>query len=450
MAFGGDGDDHIYVKEGVTSDIEFHGGNGNDVFVHEGTGEAYLYGDAGDDYLTTSFDSNTAFMFGGDGIDYIIHNGTGRAEIDGGAGSDKIFGGMAADLIRGGSGDDDIDGRGGADEIYGGSGNDMILWTYNNVVINTVDGGSGDDILEIVGQKGADDFYINSLGSNRFKVANRSGGSVMGSVTGINVEDLRLDGRGGADSLTLDYMAGSGLKFVNLVAGKNVVENGIEIVNDPESGQPVEQPRVTISDDRAADTITVFGEDINSNTSNDLMTLADYNANDIVGISITHSGAGLNGSALVIVVSDSIRSEGDTLVISTRGGKDTVDAYAVATDRVALEIIGGEGDDTLSGSRFNDVIDSGMGSDTVRGDLGLDIFLDSSPSATNGVDDDGDGRIDEADENEVDTLIEDLSIRTETFSADVGLYNDTFVIGNLLNSSGSAPFETGKNATVEL
>jgi hypothetical protein len=52
------------------------------------------------------------------------------------------------------------------------------------------------------------------------------------------------------------------------------------------------------------------------------------------------------------------------------------------------------------------------------------------------VDDDGDGRIDEADENEIDTLVENLTPRTETFSADVGLYNDKLVIGNLLNSAG--------------
>jgi hypothetical protein len=38
VAFGGDGDDHIYVKEGVTSDVEFHGGDGNDVFIYDGNG----------------------------------------------------------------------------------------------------------------------------------------------------------------------------------------------------------------------------------------------------------------------------------------------------------------------------------------------------------------------------------------------------------------------------
>jgi hypothetical protein len=34
--------------------------------------------------------------------------------------------------------------------------------------------------------------------------------------------------------------------------------------------------------------------------------------------------------------------------------------------------------------------------------------------------------------------------------ADVGLYNDKLVIGNLLNAAGNAPFEVGKNAANEL
>ena len=63
VAYGDGGDDHIYVKDGVTSDVEFHGGDGNDVFIYDGTGQATLYGDAGDDYLATGDASTTAFLF---------------------------------------------------------------------------------------------------------------------------------------------------------------------------------------------------------------------------------------------------------------------------------------------------------------------------------------------------------------------------------------------------
>jgi hypothetical protein len=45
-------------------------------------------------------------------------------------------------------------------------------------------------------------------------------------------------------------MANSGLAFVSLSAGKNVVNTGIEMVTDPETGQLIEQTKVAISDDR--------------------------------------------------------------------------------------------------------------------------------------------------------------------------------------------------------
>jgi hypothetical protein len=193
----------------------------------------------------------------------------------------------------------------------------------------------------------------------------------------------------------------------------------------------------------SADTITILGRD---DATGDSITLYDNTEKGIAGIGLAFAAAGVPH----IVVADSVRAEGDTLIVSTRQGNDTIDASAIATDRAALKIIAGDGNDILRGSRFNDVLDGGMGSDSFTGDLGYDVFLDSSPSASNGVDDNGDGRIDEPAENEKDTLIEYLGARTETRGADVGLYNDKLVIGSLLNAAGNAPFEVGTNAANEL
>jgi hypothetical protein len=353
----------------------------------------------------------------------------------------QIFGGAAADLIHGGAGNDEINGRGGVDQLFGDGGDDLIHWDYADLVLGTVDGGADYDVLSIVGQKTVDDFLVTSLGGSKFKVANFKAGVAAGSLTAKDFEDLRLDTRAGADRITVDYMAGSGLGSSTIVlsTGKNVVRSGTEMVAN-ESGQLIEQDKFTISDDGAPDTVTILGYD-----GIDDITLSDTDDTDAAtGIRVQIDGLPL------IIVTDTVRSEGDTLIVSTLGGNDIIDASAVATDRAALRIIAGDGNDTLKGTRFTDVIDSGRGSDTVTGDLGLDEFFDSSPSATNGVDDDADGRIDEADENEIDTLVENLATRTETYSADVGLYNDRLVIGNLLNSAGSAPFEVGKSAGVEL
>jgi Ca2+-binding RTX toxin-like protein len=358
VAFGGAGDDHIYVNEGVTSAVEFHGGDGNDVFIYDGSGEARLYGDAGDDYMVTGDRSTTAFLFGGSGMDYIVHNGSGRAEIDGGAGSDRIYGGVGNDTIHGGDDADEIDGRGGVDQLYGDGGDDVIHWNYVPAVLGKVVGGAGNDTLLITGTPAADDFLITSLGlgSNKFAVANLKAGAVAGSITGEAFEDLRLDARGGADNITIDFMAGSGLQFVVLGAGKNVVKSGTELVTNA-SGQLVEQDKVTTSDDRAADTVTILGHDGND----DDVTLSDTDSTDkgVIGIR-----ANFTSGPPKIIVADSIRAEGDKLVISTRGGNDTITATALTKDRAALTIIAGNGNDILTGSRFNDSLDGGLGNDT--------------------------------------------------------------------------------------
>jgi hypothetical protein len=77
------------------------------------------------------------------------------------------------------------------------------------------------------------------------------------------------------------------------------------------------------------------------------------------------------------------------------------------------------------GSPFNDRIDTDLGADTVTGGSGLDLFFDD------GTDD------------AIDTLI-------EQFDDDMGLFNNTFIVGTLLNTSGNKNFEVGTSVTSEL
>src|SRR6185295_6001261 len=106
---------------------------------------------------------------------------------------------------------------------------------------------------------------------------------------------------------------------------------GTEFVKDTDTGQLIEQDKFSTSDDRSADTITILGHDGNPDT----LVLSDKTQNGITGIGVTFTGG-----PVTVIVSDSVRGEGDTLVISTRGGADFVDASAMATDRAALKILG--------------------------------------------------------------------------------------------------------------
>ena len=102
----------------------------------------------------------------------------------------------------------------------------------------------------------------------------------------------------------------------------------------------------------------------------------------------------------------------DRLEIQGHGGNDILDAGSVANDRnapddnrdlVAIEFDGGDGDDRLIGSAFNDFLDSGLGNDTVSGLRGVDIFRDAGG---------------------IDTLI-------EANDADMGLFGDHLVVGHI-------------------
>ena len=62
------------------------------------------------------------------------------------------------------------------------------------------------------------------------------------------------------------------------IVGRNVVSAGIEMVTDPDTGQLVEQQKLTISDDGAADTITILGRD---DSTGDSVSMLDVTENGI-------------------------------------------------------------------------------------------------------------------------------------------------------------------------
>ncbi|HTD67143.1 MAG TPA: calcium-binding protein, partial [Candidatus Limnocylindria bacterium] len=398
IAEGGDGDDHIYVAEGVTSDVEFHGGAGNDVFIYGGQGTAQIYGDDGFDYIVTeaqtgslgTFDDDgvqrTAILDGGNGEDYIVHDGHGIARIEGGAGDDKIYGGSFAtgDKINGGSGRDEIFGRGGMDDIDGGTGDDVVHLTLEQLNLAQIKGGEGGetdgDVLEVTATPNADTLTISSPGAGHVMIV------LGGSVDGTEFEGFTVIALGGSDTVVISSLKGSTVQSVTIDVGAGSMD------------------RVTINGTSQQDQFVVTSSSTGVNTA----TKWD---NDSTTINVD--------------VIKSVRGEGDTLTINTQAGDDSVNALALNNDRLALEIIGGEGHDTLKGSPFNDVIDSGLGNDFVTGGPGFDLFFDNSP------------------EGEMDTLV-------EAFDQDIGLFNDTFVVGTLLNSQGSQAFAIGKSPANEL
>lgn len=214
VLFGGGGNDTIDGAGGLN---EVYGGDGNDLLFVTGTGDDKVFGDGGDDRFNLNARTSLIGLTidGGSGVDTAdlaeatvtldtvarlngieqldvwlsTIAGTGSDDnldlgafatiafgaalgvaIQGGDGNDTVGGGgrlAAADTLDGGTGNDVIRGRGGADQLIGGIGNDTLV------------GGAGKDTL--VGGLGADRFVFAKAGESVGTVADviRGDGSSM-------------------------------------------------------------------------------------------------------------------------------------------------------------------------------------------------------------------------------------------------------------------------------
>jgi len=147
VADGGKGNDKIYLDKNVSKELDFKGGDGDDVFIiGNATKGSVIYGDKGNDQLIGGF-GREIYFYGGDGNDKFI-GGDGDEIIDMGAGNNNIIAGGGNDKIR-------VDA--GANTVDGGAGNDTILSGISGYL--KIIGGTGEGDVVIVDP-------INSTGSN--------------------------------------------------------------------------------------------------------------------------------------------------------------------------------------------------------------------------------------------------------------------------------------------
>ncbi|HET6548786.1 MAG TPA: calcium-binding protein, partial [Solirubrobacter sp.] len=418
VAYADAGNDTIIVREGVLSAVDLHGGGGNDTLLFYGSGNATLSGDDGDDYIETGTAvpaSAQITLNGGGDQDFIVHNGLGGAAINGGGGDDVLQGSAAVDTIHGDDGTDDIDGRGGLDNLFGDEGDDLLRVVVPTAgTFPTIEGGGGRDVLAISASTGNDNLtFSNPDNGNDLKVE-RAGG---GTFEADDVEELAVDLGAGADILRIKSLAGTTVEVVNVNAGQIVQQTGQTTTMTDEDGHTQVVPVVNFLPDGQPDVITVEGLDDLDNT----FTISEVNA---VGGAMTELRV-IDAGFFDVFVSKTKRNEGDTLIVDGLGGDDLLDASSVGDDDpaagpafpdlAAIKLIGGEGDDRLIGTPFDDVLDSGTGSDTVTGGAGLDQFFDASTPQS----------------GDEDTLV-------ETQDLDMSLFNDYFVTGHIVVPGNTA------------
>jgi Ca2+-binding RTX toxin-like protein len=353
-------------------------------------------------------------IFGGGGADY-IDGGSGSDQIYGGAGNDRIIGGTDGDVLYGLGGNDIVLGGAGNDELYGGAAGDSA---------DRLEGGDGGDLYVLGANihtiiETSADLLVGGVDTVRLEA------SVSGSFTlGANLENLVL-----AAQATGVLLNGTGNALANEITGddnNNILDGGLDTLVDVLVGNGGNDTFVlgaslndTVSDTAGSDTIV-------SSISRSLATFASIE-NLILTGSATSAGT---GNALLNTVTGSagantldggadaladmligglgndayiIRTATDNIVELLNGGTDkavTTVSYVLgagdsiefleisaALPNAAINLVGNEigqritgnsAINVLNGGGGADTLVAGLGNDNLTGGTGADVFLFNS------------------------------------------------------------------------
>ncbi|MDO9418471.1 T1SS-143 repeat domain-containing protein [Pararhizobium sp.] len=410
---GTDGNDLILLPTGYTTDggmVTIDGGKGNDSIAGTNSADKLLGGD-GNDLISG---------LGGDDI------------IEGGAGSDEIWGGAGNDDIKGGGGSDNITGGLGDDTIDGGIGGDTFNYSIGDGV-DTIDGGSNDDVLITNGNATAESAVV-TLTATGFDIDVDGDGIV--DVKTTNIESVVIYQAEGADKITLRsretaetitiegnsnllQVYGSGIPSISGISTSELTietNGGNDTVNASALNTAALPTHVVLTLDGGAgdDTLTGsggndkiiggIGADVLSGLAGDdtfllgkdvigggtrAIALGDGTTRDIsiAGLAGTADrvagGAGqdtvvLDRGAQAGFVADYATApgylSGVEKIVGTDGNDVIILAANYTTDGGAISIEGGDGNDALGGSNAGDIINGGADDDLISGLGGSDTL----------------------------------------------------------------------------
>lgn len=235
----------------------------------------------------------------------------GNDTLTGLEGNDSLKGYEGDDIIDGGPGDDYIEGGEGDDSLTGGTGNDKIIGGLGN---DTLDGGLESD--ELFGASGAD------------------------RIT-FSLNDVIADGGSGSDTLIITELAN--LRPVTILIQEDKAYFETTLAPTLKNTLNFENFETALSNDFL---ITDSSETLSIITGSGADVIQSYGSDVLI-----QTGAG----------SDTIyKHEGDG-VIETGAGDDFVELLNTGLTSVSLE----EGDDEISIRGQFDIINGGLGSDTL-------------------------------------------------------------------------------------
>jgi Ca2+-binding RTX toxin-like protein len=355
---GGPGNDTLNGAGGHDTLV---GGNGNDTYTFAaataaGNNIISEVGTTGVDTINfasiTSPTGNVSINLGVtafqkfDALRYVRLDGAAAIEnVIGGSGNDTITGNAVANNLNGGPGNDTLNGAGGHDTLVGGNGND----TYTFAAATA----AGNNIISEVGTTGVDTINFASITSPTGNVSINLGVTAFQKFDALRY--VRLDGAAAIENV----IGGSG----NDTITGNAVANNL-------SGGPGND---TLNGAGGHDTLV-------GGNGDDTYTFAAATAagNNII------SEVGTTGVDTINFAS--ITSPTGNVSINlgvTAFQKFDALRYVRLDGAAAIEnVIGGSGNDTITGNALANILNGGPGNDILKGEAGNDSLVGSTGDDT--------------------------------------------------------------------
>jgi len=397
-------EDYLDFMYGFEGNDTLNGGYGSDQ-IFGGTGNDVIYGFGSSTWPdgTNTFIVDDVLVFSNQGShladDDLLYGGEGNDTIYGGNGNDTIEGDIGTNVLLGGDGNDTLTSFGSTSDIMDGeAGDDRFIVVFADAP--SLQGGSGIDTLNITGGTISNFSAANgfervgaSLGDNYFfgtaqadvldfsSLTLTERGDTLGfqiyaqegddAITGTSFDDV-LAGAGGNDTL----IGGDGNDIISGGDGDDHIEGG--------SGDDI------LAGD--AGTNVILGGDGNDSLTAflSIFDVLDGGAGDdhvsvftVVGVTL-QGGSGIDTlTATSVFLSgfsavngfERIGNDNTSTIIGTEGSNVLDFSSLTLTERVdtfGFEIYGELGDDTITGTAFDDTIFGGDGDDTLSGSAGND------------------------------------------------------------------------------
>lgn len=337
----------------------------NSAIIRESDGQLYFTTDQGT-FIRASGTVSKVEFHGGDGDDVFENHTTIPAVANGDLGNDRLVGGAANDVLNGGKGNDIMEGRGGDDKLVGANGDDTYVFSGGNL---------GFDQVVDLAHENTLDFSEMDKG---VKV------SLRNPYKQTLNDDLKLKlGRDDA----IDHVNGS--QFNDRILGNDLPNNihagdgddeilgfgGADAINGGKGDDVLQGDRGDdeLTGGNGNDTYRFRNNGLGSDTIRDL---AHEN---------TLNFEGIGGGGIRISLSNPYMQKVNENLSLKLGRVDAID-HVFGTDAgdtiigndLDNKLYGGKGNDNILGRGGNDRLDGGKGADELFGGSGADRIFGGS------------------------------------------------------------------------